>query len=225
MRRAFTRLTKSLSARSTVREKVRSPLRRVTEAAGGFKGDPIAPNVGLTITPDLSLFSRMVLKVREDGTVKVLDFGLAKALDSGASGNANATNSPTLSMQATMAGVILGTAAYMSPEQARGKAVDRRADIWAFGAVLFEMLTGRRAFDGDELSITLANVLKIDPDWAAWRPLGGAHEPALRSSMCPAHDVGQAARPRCRFEPLDTSARIPCSWSDRPNEGHEICRT
>ncbi len=75
--------------------------------------------------------------------------------------------SPTLSMHATQAGVILGTAAYMSPEQARGKAADKRADIWAFGIVLFEMLTGRRAFDGDDVSITLASVLKSDPDWTA----------------------------------------------------------
>src|SRR5439155_14951062 len=87
------------------------------------------------------------IKVREDGTVKVLDFGLAKALDPTASA-ANAMNSPTLSVHATQAGLILGTAAYMSPEQARGKAVDKRADIWAFGCVLYEMLTGRRAFEG-----------------------------------------------------------------------------
>lgn len=76
--------------------------------------------------------------------VKVLDFGLAKALDSGASVNANATNSPTLSMQATMAGVILGTAAYMSPEQAAGKPADKRSDVWSFGVVLLEMLMVRR---------------------------------------------------------------------------------
>ena len=111
------------------------------------------------------------IKVREDGTVKVLDFGLAKALDptgvaSGFS-RKDLTMSPTLSVQGTLAGVILGTAAYMSPEQARGRTVDRRADIWAFGAVLYEMLTGRRAFDGDDLSMTLANVLKSEPDWKA----------------------------------------------------------
>ena len=105
------------------------------------------------------------IKVRLDGTVKVLDFGLAKAFDPVASGMGNATMSPTLSLHATHAGIILGTAAYMSPEQARGKAVDRRADIWAFGCVLYEMLTGRRAFDGDDISITLASVLKTDPDW------------------------------------------------------------
>ena len=107
------------------------------------------------------------IKVRADGTVKVLDFGLAKAFDPSASSGAGATMSPTLSIHATQAGLILGTAAYMSPEQARGKSVDKRADIWAFGCVLFEMLTGRRAFDGDDISTTLAAVLKTDPDWSA----------------------------------------------------------
>ena len=104
------------------------------------------------------------IKVRADGVVKVLDFGLAKALDPTAASSADATMSPTLSVHATRAGIILGTAAYMSPEQARGATVDRRADIWAFGAVLFEMLTGRRAFEGETLSDTLASVLKTEPD-------------------------------------------------------------
>jgi serine/threonine protein kinase len=107
------------------------------------------------------------IKVRADGTAKVLDFGLAKALDPVASVLGNATMSPTLSMHATHAGIILGTAAYMSPEQARGKAVDRRADTWAFGCVLYEMLSGRRAFEGDDLSIMLASVLRSEPDWRA----------------------------------------------------------
>ena len=107
------------------------------------------------------------IKVRPDGTVKVLDFGLAKALDPTGGSSAEAMNSPTLSLHATQQGVILGTAAYMAPEQARGRVVDRRADIWAFGVVLFEMLAGRRAFDGDDISITLASVLKDDLNWAA----------------------------------------------------------
>ncbi len=84
------------------------------------------------------------IKVRADGTVKVLDFGLAKALDPAAGASADAAISPTISLQATQAGVILGTAAYMSPEQARGKVVDARADVWAFGCVLFETLAARR---------------------------------------------------------------------------------
>ena len=107
------------------------------------------------------------IKVKDDGTVKVLDFGLAKALDPGGTAGTNAANSPTLTARATQMGVILGTAAYMSPEQARGKAVDRRADIWAFGAVLYEMLAGKRAFEGEEISDTLAAVLRQDVDWSA----------------------------------------------------------
>ncbi len=107
------------------------------------------------------------IKVRPDGTVKVLDFGLAKAMEPGGASSAHAMNSPTISMQATEPGIILGTAAYMSPEQARGGALDRRADIWAFGVVLYEMLTGRRLFDGATVSDTLAAVLRQDIDWKA----------------------------------------------------------
>jgi Tol biopolymer transport system component len=110
------------------------------------------------------------IKVREDGTVKVLDFGLAKAFDPAGSPGAGATMSPTLSMHATEAGLILGTAAYMAPEQARGKVVDKRVDIWSFGCVLYEMLTGKRAFDGDDVSMTLAAVMMKEPDWSALPP-------------------------------------------------------
>ena len=100
------------------------------------------------------------IKVRDDGTVKVLDFGLAKALDpSGVSGS-DLVNSPTITSPATQLGTILGTAAYMAPEQAKGRAIDRRADVWAFGVVLFEMLTGRRAFAGDDVTDLVAAVLK-----------------------------------------------------------------
>ena len=107
------------------------------------------------------------IKLRSDGTVKVLDFGLAKALDP-APASIDASQSPTITSPAmTRMGVIMGTAAYMSPEQARGKTVDKRSDIWAFGCVLYEMLTGRRAFEGEDISDTLANVLKIDPNWQA----------------------------------------------------------
>ncbi len=108
------------------------------------------------------------IKVRDDGTVKVLDFGLAKALTAeGAGGASDAANSPTLTVRATQLGMILGTAAYMAPEQARGKAVDRRADVWAFGVVLYEMLTGQRAFKGEDVSETLASVLARDADLTA----------------------------------------------------------
>ena len=105
------------------------------------------------------------IKVREDGTVKVLDFGLAKALDPSPTGDPS--QSPTLTAAATQMGVIMGTAAYMSPEQAKGKTVDRRSDVWAFGAVLYEMLAGRRAFVGDDVSDTLVSVFRDDPDWSA----------------------------------------------------------
>jgi len=117
------------------------------------------------------------IKVTADGTVKVLDFGLAKALDPPLSpgpapsgrGSVAATtdgqDSPTLSIAATQAGMILGTAGYMSPEQARGKRVDKRADIWAFGVVLHEMLSGEQLFGGETVSDTLAAVITKEPDW------------------------------------------------------------
>jgi Tol biopolymer transport system component len=110
------------------------------------------------------------IKVRSDGTVKVLDFGLAKAL-AGDIGVADASSSPTITSPAlTRMGVILGTAAYMSPEQACGKAADKRSDIWAFGCVLYEMLAGRRAFEGEGVSETLAGILKSSPEWGALPP-------------------------------------------------------
>jgi eukaryotic-like serine/threonine-protein kinase len=109
------------------------------------------------------------VKLRLDGAVKVLDFGLAKALEPVADTVRGATLSPTITSPAMMTGlgVMLGTAAYMSPEQAKGRAADKRSDMWAYGCVLYEMLTGRRAFDGDHISETLANVLKTEPDWSA----------------------------------------------------------
>ena len=105
------------------------------------------------------------VKVTPDGKVKVLDFGLAKAFEGNAASE-DFSNSPTMSMAATMQGMILGTAAYMSPEQARGKSVDRRTDIWAFGVVLYEMLTGQQLFAGETVSDTLAAVLRHEPDYA-----------------------------------------------------------
>ena len=107
------------------------------------------------------------IKVTPDGQVKVLDFGLAKLAESAAVSGISATMSPTLSLHATMGGMILGTAAYMSPEQARGRPVDKRADIWAFGAVLFEMLTGSPPFPGEDISHILARVIEREPDWSA----------------------------------------------------------
>jgi serine/threonine-protein kinase len=116
------------------------------------------------------------IKLRPDGTVKVLDFGLAKLAESSpatAGGPTPLSLSPTITSPAiagTMVGTLLGTAAYMSPEQARSKAVDKRADIWAFGCVLYEMLTGSRAFGGEELTDTLAFIITREPDWAALPP-------------------------------------------------------
>ncbi|MBZ5622042.1 MAG: protein kinase [Acidobacteriia bacterium] len=107
------------------------------------------------------------IKIKPDGTVKVLDFGLAKRRAPDSASEAKPESSPTLSMAKTGVGVILGTAAYMSPEQARGTPVDKRSDIWAFGVVLFEMLTGRQLFGGETVSDTLAAVLKSDLDWAS----------------------------------------------------------
>lgn len=137
------------------------------------------------------------IKVTADGDVKVLDFGLAKALGPDeASGDIS--NSPTLSLAMTEAGMIIGTAAYMSPEQARGKKVDRRADIWAYGCLLYEMLTGQKTFEGETVSDVLAAVIKSDPDWSA---LPADTPPAIRRLIrhCLAkdpkqrlHDMGDA---------------------------------
>ncbi len=111
------------------------------------------------------------VKITPDGRVKLLDFGLAKIFESEATvSNPSISVSPTLTARATAAGVILGTAAYMSPEQARGKPVDKRADVWAFGCVLFEMLAGKKAFEGETVSDTLAAILRGEPDWSALPP-------------------------------------------------------
>ena len=105
------------------------------------------------------------IKVKDDGTVKVLDFGLAKVLDTTAEGDPNQL--PTRTALASQAGLIVGTAAYMSPEQAKGRPIDKRAGVWAFGAVLYEMLAGQRPFAGEGVSDTLAAVLRAEADWDA----------------------------------------------------------
>ena len=118
------------------------------------------------------------IKVREDGTVKVLDFGLAKALDPNPAGDPS--QSPTLTAAATQMGVIMGTAAYMAPEQAKGKVADKRADVWAFGVVVYEMLTGRRTFEGGDVSEVMAKVITSEPGWDA---LPSALPPAVRTYL------------------------------------------
>ncbi|MGH9727226.1 MAG: protein kinase domain-containing protein [Candidatus Acidiferrales bacterium] len=129
------------------------------------------------------------IKLAGNDVVKVLDFGLAKALE-GDRASVDISSSPTISRMATQAGIILGTAAYMSPEQAKGKSVDRRTDIWAFGCVLYEMLTGKMAFSGETVTDTLAAVIKSEPDWSL---LPAATPAAIRSLLqrCLKKDVKQ----------------------------------
>jgi serine/threonine-protein kinase len=160
------------------------------------------------------------VKVRPDGTVKVLDFGLAKALEPLSSSDVDATASPTITSPAMMTGVgmLLGTAAYMSPEQARGKPVDKRSDIWAFGCVLYEMLTGKRAFEGDEVSDVLASVLAREPDWTL---LPRSLSPVLVAFLkrCLHKDrkqrIGDAQSLRLALEgAFDTAAVAPASHGE-----------
>src|SRR4029077_8051528 len=137
------------------------------------------------------------VKITPNGTAKVLDFGLAKALEEDFSA-ADISTSPTMSHAATQAGILLGTAAYMSPEQARGKKVDRRADIWSFGAVLYEMLTGRPAFTGETISDTLAALIRAEPDWSILPGNVAASTPGLlrrcltKDANLRLRDIGEA---------------------------------
>ena len=134
------------------------------------------------------------IKLRPDGTVKVLDFGLAKALEPAEALRADIAASPTITSPAlTQMGVILGTAAYLSPEQIKGRPADRRSDVWAFGVVLYELLSGRRAFSGDDVSDTLAAVLRQDVNLALLPP---ATPPAIRHlvSRCLDRDVKHRLR-------------------------------
>jgi eukaryotic-like serine/threonine-protein kinase len=157
------------------------------------------------------------IKVRPDGSVKVLDFGLAKAMDRAGGSGRDAMNSATLSMHATMQGAVLGTAAYMSPEQARGLPVDRRTDIWAFGCVFYEMLTGTQAFAGESLSDTVAAVLRSEPEWRAL-PAGTPNRIRVLLKRClqkdsrqRLHDVADA---RIEIEDRDADA-TPAATSPR----------
>jgi len=156
------------------------------------------------------------IKITPEGKVKVLDFGLAKALSVEPASSAGA-NSPTLTVAATGAGVLLGTAAYMSPEQARGKPADKRADVWAFGCVLYELLAGRQAFHGQSLSDTLSAVLRAEPDWSALppetpEPLGRLLRRCLQKDAgARLHDIADA-----RLEVQDALSSPPPALAPAP---------
>ena len=162
------------------------------------------------------------VKLAHDGTVKVLDFGLAKAL-TGDEEEGDVSNSPTLTAAATQAGIILGTAAYMAPEQAKGKPVDRRADVWAFGCVLYEMLSGRAPFDGEGVSEILAHVITQEPDFAALpdevpAPLRDLLERCLRKD--PRRRVPDVAVARIALQELDDVQAVATEREPaRPRKG------
>ncbi len=159
------------------------------------------------------------IKIKTDGTAKVLDFGLAKALSEDIQ-TTDLTNSPTLTSAATKAGLILGTAAYMSPEQARGKAVDRRSDIWSFGAVVFEVFTGVVAFQGETVSDTLAAVIRGEPDWALL-PATVPSDITLLIRRCLDKDARQRLQSigeaRIAIENAAATARAPLSSGVAPS--------
>src|SRR5216683_4882383 len=170
-------LEKSAGMHALVMELVEGPTLADRIAQGPISLDealPIAKQIAeaLESAHELGIIHRDLkpanIKVRDDGTVKVLDFGLAKALDPTPASSPSVTNSPTITTPAmTQAGMILGTAAYMSPEQAKGRPADKRSDLWAFGCVLYEMLTGTRPFDGEDVTDVMVAVLSKEPDWMA----------------------------------------------------------
>ena len=152
------------------------------------------------------------IKVRDDGTVKVLDFGLAKALDTTPEGDPSQL--PTLTAAATQEGVIMGTAAYMSPEQARGKSVDRRTDIWAFGVVLYEMLTGKRAFPGEAMADSVARIIERNPDYDTLPP---DVPPSIRQLVRRCLEKDQRERLR---DIGDARIEIKQALATPPNDAH-----
>jgi serine/threonine-protein kinase len=161
------------------------------------------------------------IKIRPDGTVKVLDFGLAKAFDSPVSAAPGSSQSPTLiSPAATRVGLIMGTASYMSPEQARGRTVDKRADVWAFGCVLYEMLVGERPFPGDDVSETIARVIEREPDWARLSAVAPPHIIRVirrclqKDPQNRLRDIGDA-RLELRDTPTDADAPVAIAPSRR----------
>src|SRR4030095_9888017 len=215
-------LQESDGTKALVMELVEGPTLAERIARGAIPVDealPIARQMGeaLEAAHEQGIIHRDLkpanVKVRPDGIVKVLDFGWAKALEPALSGTTDATASPTITSPALMTrmGVILGTAAYMSPEQAKGRAVDKRSDMWAFGCVLYEMLTGKRAFAGDDVSDTLAAVLRGEPDWTA---LPRETPTAIRRLLrrCLVKDVkgriGDASIARLEIDDVQSGAHI-----------------
>jgi len=194
-------LEESGSIRALVMELVEGPTLAERIAGGPVPMDetlPIARQVADAVeyAHDNNVVHRDLkpanIKVKADGMVKVLDFGLAKAMSDEPT-EGDMSNSPTLSMAATMQGVILGTAAYMSPEQAKGKRVDRRADVWAFGVILYEMLTGKQLYKGETVSETMAAVMMKEP---ALDALPAKSPPAIRNLLrrCLDKDARQRLR-------------------------------
>jgi serine/threonine-protein kinase len=161
------------------------------------------------------------IKITPDGKAKVLDFGLAKAMESAPS--STLSNSPTLlSVAASNGGLILGTAGYMAPEQAKGKPVDKRADIWAFGVILYEMLTGRMLFSGETVSETMAFVMTKEPDWKAlpastpWRLQRLLHRCLRKDARSRLQAIGDA---RIAIEEVQSGSATECrkdSWPCGP---------
>ena len=160
------------------------------------------------------------VRLKEDGTIKVLDYGLAKALEGGAPEGADSglSQSPTMTRQGTLVGVILGTAAYMSPEQAKGKRVYKRADVWAFGALVYEMLTGKRAFDGEDVSDTLAAVLRAEPDFDAL-PANTPESLQKALHLCLTKDLKGRVR-----DIGDVALAIAGAFETRPTRNEEVAR-
>ena len=170
-------IEESNGTRALVMELVEGPTLAERIKQGGIPLEealPIAKQIceGLEYAHERGVIHRDLkpanIKITPDGGVKLLNFGLATELESDETAG-DISNSPTISRLATQAGIILGTAAYMSPEQAKGKAVDRRTDIWAFGCVLYEMLTGKHAFDGETVTDVLAAVVRAEPEWSQLR--------------------------------------------------------